>query len=380
MNDPGRLDPASDQTLSAQPGAAWPIVGHEWAVRFLAQLTSNQARPAGFGSNLRHAYLFLGPPHIGKVTLARLFAQAILCTHRGARPCGVCRACGLVARGVHPDFRLIQPTDKEGEPDRINGLLRAEVAESIVHDAALHPLEAAYKVFLIQEFHQANPTFANKLLKTLEEPPPNVVLLLTASDRQQLLPTIVSRCQVLTLRPTAREEIRDALIRQYDVERERAELLARLANGRMGWAVEQLRNSGQSAEHDTEHDARLEELTILWQLTAGGSIARLEWAEKMAANRNSVHLFGMLELWLNWWRDILLYQSGCEEACNNVDQLPRIAAFAQAIEQTELRAFLATLQRIERYLHHTVNTRLALEVLALRLPHFSGATVSHARD
>jgi DNA polymerase III subunit delta' len=362
---------SSETTIRAphpESNQGWPIAGHEWAVRFLRQLTTPHGGAGGNGAAifaasaaLRHAYLFLGPAHIGKSTLAQLFAQAILCSHETERPCGACRACGLLARGIHPDFRLVQPTDKDGEIDRVDGLLRAEAANDVVREAALRPVEAAYKVFLIQDFHRAHAAFANKLLKTLEEPPPNVILCLTALDRQQLLPTIVSRCQTLELRPTPREQIRQALIEKGQADPARADLLARLANGRTGWAMTQLAGG--------DDDRRLEQLQLLWQLAAAGSVERLAWAEKTAANRNNVHLFGLLELWVNWWRDVLLYQSGCGDACNNIDQQERIAAHAQAVAQPDIRAYLETLQRIEGYLHHTVNTRLALDVLALRLPH-----------
>lgn len=362
---------APAHTSKSIPAPAWPIVGHEWAVRFLAQLTTPKALSAT-GSGLRHAYLLLGPAHVGKTTLARLFIQSVLCTDAAARPCGQCRACTLMARGIHPDFRLIQPTDKDGEVDRINGMLRTEAAETIVHDAALHPVEARYKVFLIQDAHRANPTFSNKLLKTLEEPPANIILCLTAVDRQQLLPTIVSRCQALELRPTPRPQIEQALVEQHGVAPARADLLARLANGRMGWALTQLTADDNSA--------RQEQLDVLWQLMGAGSAARLDWAEKAAGNRNSVHLFGMLELWVNWWRDILLYQAGCGDACNNVDHLSHIAACAQAVDAGDVQAYLQTLQRVERYLHHTVNTRLALDVLALRLPHVPNLPAGPAHD
>lgn len=383
-----------------KPG--WPIVGHTWAVHFLSQLTAVPAvapavvpavaAPLGEGKHvgedrhahlhggLRHAYLLLGPAHIGKSTLARHFAQAILCADPAQRPCGACRACTMMARGIHPDFRLVQPTDKDGQVDRINGLLRVDHAAEIVRDAALHPVEAHYKVFLIQDIHRAHPSFSNKLLKTLEEPPPNIILCLTALDRQQLLPTIVSRCQLLELRPTPRAEIQAALRAQHGVDAQQADLLARLANGRMGWAIDQLRTDQSdvtttqkptrpSADTTPDTSPRLEQLHILWGLIAAGSAARLAWAEKAAGSRNSVHLFGMLELWVNWWRDVLLHQAGCADACNNIDQMARLAAYAQAVEPAAVRAYLQTLQRVETYLHHTVNTRLALEVLALRLPH-----------
>jgi DNA polymerase-3 subunit delta' len=349
---------------SATRRSVWPIYGHEWAVHLLQRTLAPQA------AGPRHAYLFLGPPQVGKSTLARTFAQALLCSDAQGRPCGVCRACGLMARGVHPDFRLVQPLDKpldkEGVADRVNGMLRGEQAAELIHEAALRPVEAQRKVFVIQDAHTATPTFANKLLKTLEEPPDHVILLVTAHDRGSVLPTIVSRCQVLELRPLPVPVIEQALIDGWQVEVGEAALLARLANGRLGWAVAQLGDR----EGAGRRQAQLEQL---WKLVAANQVERLDFAEHLAAGRNNQQLFAMLELWAGWWRDVLLAQAGCLDACCNVDQQPVLARQAAALAPTVVRGYLYTLQRLDGYLHHTVNTRLALDILVLRLPHTAAA-------
>ncbi len=123
--------------------------------------------------------------------------------------------------------------------DRFDGELRAEQAVALIRDAMLRPVEGRYRIFLLQDIHTANASFANKILKTLEEPPSHTILLLTATDRQSVLPTIVSRCQVLELRPLDRLAVVDALQAGWAVDGEQAALLARLSNGRLGWAVEQ---------------------------------------------------------------------------------------------------------------------------------------------
>jgi DNA polymerase-3 subunit delta' len=263
-----------------------------------------------------------------------------------------------MGKGGHPDFRLLQPVDKNGVVDRLNGTLRVEQAAEVIHDAALRPVEGQYKVFLIQDFQQANDAFANKLLKTLEEPPPHVVLCLTATDRSR----IVSRCQIIELHPLAPAIIAQALVEAWQAPTAQAELLARLANGRLGWAVQQL----QRPEGQQE---RLTQLQLLWQLLAADRIERLAAAEQLAANRNNEQLFGMLETWLTWWRDLLLAQAGCLEQCANVDQRAMLLHQMQLIPLAEVQRYLAVLQRIEGYLHHTVNTRLAIDTLLLRLPH-----------
>ncbi len=336
-------------------GSPWAVHGHTWA----AHLLQRTLHPSADGP--RHAYLFLGPPQVGKSTLAREFARALLCQSSEARPCGVCRGCRLMQRNSHPDLRWVQPRDKEGEVDRANGTLRVEQAAEIIHEAALRPLEGRYKVFVIQDMQHGNASFANKLLKTLEEPPDHVVLLLTAADRNSLLPTIVSRCQVLELRPLAVTEIESALRTGWRADPTQATVLARLANGRLGWAVQQLADQSGAVR-------RQEQLAQLWSLAHAGRVARLEFSEQLATGRNNQNLFAMLEVWTTWWRDVMLTQVGCAEACCNVDQLDEVARHAAALDLPTVRDYLYTLQRIEGYLRHTVNTRLALDVLLLRLP------------
>ncbi|MBW7883074.1 MAG: DNA polymerase III subunit delta' [Caldilineaceae bacterium] len=315
---------------------------------------------------MSHAYLFLGPPQIGKTTFARAFAQAILCETAVGHPCGTCRACQLVARNNHPDFRLLQPLDKDGNPDRDKGELRTEQAADLIREVALRPVEGRLRVFLIQDVHAANPYFANKILKTLEEPPEHAVLLLTAQHRSAVLPTIVSRCQVLELRSLDEKTVAEALSTGWQASGSQAQLLARLANGKLGWAV------GQLARPDALSQ-RQEHLETLWRLMDADRVERLAYANNLAAGRNSRQLFGLIEVWMTWWRDVLLAQSGGGDACSNIDHEDRIAAHARAIDSETVREYVKTLTRIEGYLRHTVNVRLALDVVLLRLPALASA-------
>lgn len=334
--------------------AEGPVVGHRWA----AKLLQNGIRR----DTLRHAYLFEGAAQVGKSTLARCFAQSLLCKESvDGQACENCRACRLMQSGSHPDFILQPPTDRHGQPDRENGLHRAEQAADIVRQALLHPMEGRYKVFLIQDAHRAHISFANKLLKTLEEPPPHVILCLTAQDRSALLPTIVSRCQVLALRPLGERIMEDALRARWEASPQQAALLARLANGCLGWAVEQI----DQPEPLTERSERLAELQ---DLSRSSRVARLAFAQKLAAARNQTRLFTLLGLWTSWWRDVMLAQSGCLEQCANIDLLDALADAASDFRPGDVQAYLRTLSRIEGYLRHTVNTGLALDVLLLQMP------------
>ena len=222
-------------------------------------------------------------------------------------------------------------------------------------------MEARYKVFLIQDAHRANASFANKLLKTLEEPPEHVIICLTAQDRSTLLPTIVSRCQILELRPLADQTIEDALREQWGASPSQAAVLARLANGCLGWAVERLHEPEPLAE-------RNQQLAELQALSRSDRVARLAFAQKLAGARNQNRLFPLLTLWTGWWRDVMLAQSGCLEQCANVDLLDTLADTARTFRPADVQSYLRTLSRIEGYLQHTVNTGLALDVLLLQMP------------
>ena len=331
-----------------------PVVGHQWAVNLLQNSIQHDT--------LRHAYLFVGAAQLGKSTLVRSFAQSLLCTKAvPGHACANCRSCHLLQSGSHPDFILVPPTDRHGQPDRENGLHRAEQAADIIRQALLHPMEGRYKIFLIQDAHRAHISFANKLLKTLEEPPPHVVLCLTAQDRSALLPTIVSRCQVLALRPIGEQIMVDALHARWGASTQQAALLARLANGCLGWAVDQINQPDPLAE-------RSQRLTELQELSRSSRVARLAFAQKLAAARTQNRLFTLLALWTSWWRDVMLAQSGCLEQCANVDLLDTLAETADDFRPVEVQAYLRTLSRIEGYLRHTVNTGLALDVLLLQMP------------
>src|SRR5262249_11105961 len=139
------------------------------------------------------------------------------------------------------------------------------------------------------------------LLKTLEEPPPHVVLLLTSTEPEQLLPTLVSRCQLLPLHPLTPEEIASALSEHWEADAATAQDLAALANGHLGWAVRAL----DQPERRTE---RAELLASLVELTGMPRAERIRQAGVLASDAEAARQ--ALELWTLWWRDVVLASCG----------------------------------------------------------------------
>lgn len=330
--------------------ANWPIIGHEWAVNLLAN--------AIVAGRLSHAYLFTGPAQVGKTTLARAFAQAILCERQTGEPCrgdtSSCRACQRIAEGRYPDLQIIAAE---------KNTILIEHVRDLQSDAALTPLEGRYKVFIIREIERATAPAANALLKTLEEPPPHVILLLTSRRRDLVLPTVLSRCQILNLRPAPLEQVQDALIARWGVEPAQAELLARLSGGRVGWAV----NAHLHPEVDQERRRRLDELLTL---TAAGHVGRLNYARELSekSGRQADAIEELLGLWAAWWRDVLLIQHSAPEAIVNLDYRAQLVQQAELYPPARVEAALRDLVQTLHRLRANVNVRLALDVLMLRLP------------
>lgn len=339
----------------------WNIISHEWAVRALASSIA--------ADRAAHAYLLTGVHGIGKSTLARTFAQALQCA-RENRPCGECNSCQKIARGSHPDVRMVEGVpvgfkfdERTPVPPRTNDrerrILKIEQIRVLQRDLSLSPFEGRYKVVILRRFEEANEEASNAFLKTLEEPPSHVQIVLTARDASLLLPTIISRCQVLALRPLPAEIIESALVERWKVDKKTARLLARLSAGQLGWAV-------RASADPSLMDARTEHIDELIATLSEGRSERLQRAEKIAGD--SEELPAVLELWLGWWRDVLLAQNGDGARITNVDREKLVREQAERFSLQETHRALKSVRETARYLMQNVNARLAMENLLLGLP------------
>lgn len=335
---------------------AWGLIGHDWAIDLLQRGLAT--------GHLAHAYLFLGPPGIGKTTLALVLARVLNCAGQ-ERPCGECLPCRRILRGVHTDVRLIQPEAErgsEGGPGPAAKLIKIDQVRDLQRDAALAPYEGRYKVYIIRNAEDLGEEAANCLLKTLEEPPPQVVLILTALDANMLLPTVVSRCQALSLRPAPVGLVQEHLQRRYGSEETEARRLAHLSEGRVGWAV---RLADKQAQEEYESLR-----SRLMDLMEAGEGERLAFAAELAGQfaRNRAVTDEPLRVWASLWRDLLLVQLGGEGLVTHIDKLPWLRHRASGYGLGPLRAYLADIRTTVQHLARNVNPRLALEVLMLNMP------------
>ena len=250
---------------------------------------------------------------------------------------------------------------EEGEEGSQKGVHVSQIRE-VERATALKPFEGRSRFVIIDPAEEMNAAAQNAFLKTLEEPPPQVVFALVTADESRLLPTIRSRCRRLELRLPALSEVEAALLAR-GVEAERARLLARLSRGRIGWALE--------AAGDTSLLERREELLSQARALAGMSVAqRLELAERLPAEfkRKPEALFAALEAWRDWWRDVLLVQADAEDGVAGVDLLAELREDAVRHDRPGVVAFVRAIGEAGRNLQENAQPRLVLETLLLAAP------------
>lgn len=341
---------------------SWNLTGHEWAEKMLKQQIAS--------GDVRHAYLFTGPPGVGRRTLALQFAKALNCTQPPApgEYCGICRLCTQLDKMQQADLTVVQ-AEQEG------GGLKVEALRELLHNLSLSPYEARFRVALLLRFQEATPAAQNALLKTLEEAPEKVILLLTADNAENLLPTIVSRCEVLRLRPLPVDVVSSHLQKRFSISPEKAGLLAQVANGRLGYAV-------RLQEEPVLLDQRQTCLTDWWELLHSNRRERFGYIEKFLKVKSSTKedrdklketLRAQMVTWLSLWRDVLLVQSGSDSPLNNPDEIEHIRLVSNRMDPIQARRLITSQEKTLARLSGA-NLQLTTDVLLLDWPILSSGS------
>ena len=313
---------------------------------------------------LAHAYLVVGPRRVGKMTLALDLARAVNC---GATepPCGECNTCVKIGSGKHPDIEIVSIAQgKDNSEDGVPTEIGIERIRQLQHSASLPPFEARYKVFIIEGAELLSNEAANCLLKTLEEPSDRVIFALITA-REELLPaTVISRCQRLKLTPLPPTDIENSLCEYWDVEQEKAELVARLSRRCLGQALDYLMNESLLKER-TE---RIEQMLNV--IDSGYYEERLDYAARLSSqfNKNRESAAKILDMWLGWWHDLLLLRIGVPEAITNTDYREALEQKVNNYRLNDIRNFVSAVQSATLQLKQNANPQLVFEVLMLSIP------------
>jgi DNA polymerase-3 subunit delta' len=326
----------------------WNLIGHEWAVQLLQNHIKN--------NTLRHAYLITGPEAIGKKNLALRFMQAICCTNptEPGNPCLKCSTCSRLARMEHPDLFPIMV--EEGSKQ-----IKIDQVRELIHSLSLTPYETNRRFGLLLDFDKANRNAQNSLLKTLEEPPGSVILILTARSTSHLFDTVASRCEEIKLNPVPIQTTQHGLEDLYQIQTEEAKMLAHISGGKPELAL----------AYHTDPDLRENRENLLDQhkvILKNSIVDRFHYAGEIS--KDSKRVRAMVDCWGTLWVDVLRVAGKSNAPLQNIDRIDEIQDIAGKVDLQETRRIISQLQRTHHLLDINANLKLTVENLFLQLPKF----------
>ena len=367
----------------------WQTIGHDKAVSTLARSLES--------GRMAHAWLLAGPAHVGKMTLALDLARMVNCIAEevGDRPCDECRQCQRISNSLHADVRIVSQGGSTSGVTRRTAISVEQIRES-QREAVLKPYEGRYRVFIIEDAENFTQEAANALLKMLEEPPDDVIFVLLASEVREnsedesagyitysadygqdrvaalldavpqvggILPTILSRCQTLELRPLPASTVQHELEQRFNLPSDEVTEIARLSKGRLGWALQ----AAAAPQILARRGARLDEIE---SVLASGLDEKFAYAERQAASfgRGREAVYDELQLWLDWWRDVLVVREGNDNLALNLSRLGALKAAASCCESTQIASAIRAIQETMSMMESNVNPRLCIEGMMLRMP------------
>ena len=261
------------------------IIGHEKII--------NHFQTAMKRGQVSHAYILEGEAGSGKKLLAKAFAQALECEDAAGEACKVCHSCMMAESGNHPDIIWVTH-------EKPNTISVADIRSQVNGDIAIKPYSGKYKVYIIDQAEKMNEQAQNALLKTIEEPPAYAVLLLLASHTGAFLPTILSRCITLSLKPVGEDRIREYILTHTGLTREEAEFCAGYSMGNLGKAME-------LATNEARIEMKKDCVGLLSRIHQMEIYEVISFLKELSKYKEDIMEF--LDMMLVWFHDVLIIKT-----------------------------------------------------------------------
>lgn len=319
------------------------IIGHEQIIHHLQSAISL--------NKVSHAYIFEGEEGMGKNMLASAFAQTLQCRERDTEACMRCPSCKQAATGNQPD--IIRVTHEKAS------IGVEDIREKLCGDILIKPYSSPYKIYIVDEAEKMTVQAQNALLKTIEEPPSYGIILLLTTNSGNFLPTIISRCVTLKLKPLRDEDIRAYLMDKMQIPDYQAEICVAFARGNLGKAC------SLAASEDF---SRIKEQA----LSIAKHVREMEVYEVIssvkAVSEFKLEIQDFLDILMVWYRDVLMFKATCQgDAIIFSDELEEISVDASRRSYEGLETIIKALEKAKVRLNANVNFDLTMELLFLTI-------------
>ncbi|MBI00950.1 MAG: hypothetical protein CL783_00515 [Chloroflexi bacterium] len=345
----------------------WKTFGHTGAIRLLTK---------SFEANrLAHAYLITGPEKVGKRTLA-LDMACMVNTEPVADMFGQSTDIDLskshqadrIRAGIHSDVEVIDPdTELPASPER-KAISKTTISidhirQIVISGSSTKPFEGMKKVFILDGAHRMVREAETSLLKILEDAPDHVLIVLTSPTTEALSQTVVSRCQLLELRPVESQVIESKLIEEFESDEAQARLLSRIARGSPGWAIDAINDP-------TIIDAHNQAILRFAEIVTGNIEDRFRYARQTDRQfwRDRSAVFYEMEQWIEWWRDVAMMRHKLIDNIINVEWVDLFSEIATEITEEQVSAAVTAIENARHALEANAVPQLTLEVMMLDLP------------
>ena len=304
-------------------------------------------------SSLSGAYLFVGPTGIGKTLTALAFTKALNCKIGGPDSCDRCSSCRKIDHLNHPDVRVITPEE---------GSIKIEQIRDLKRGAGYKLFEGKKKVWIIEGADKFTLEAANSLLKVLEEPPPDVVFILISETQEKLLPTILSRCEIIRFFPLSSKALHSIVAVYLPPDSPKANLIKKLARGRVGEVLSLIKDESILKMRDAVLDILSKKISLE---------DIFQWVSKWK-DYGTTELERILDVIMFWFRDLLILKQGISRRVVNYDRMEELKNQKETYSYDSIKEAIETVERTKGYLKCNVNQSLALEAMWLKLRQYQG--------
>lgn len=312
------------------------IIGQSALIDYLKSLLAS--------GRIAHSYIFTGPKGVGKKTISNIFAKALVCYEQKQEPCGICQSCRQFESGNHPDiYRVVS----DGKSIGIN-LIR-----DMRSDIKVNPFQGDRKIYIIDRANTMTVEAQNALLKTLEEPPEYAVIILIAENTSSLLPTVLSRCQLIKIPRLSANHITSIVEKKTGISQKEALVFAKLSEGLPGKALE-------LAGSDEYRQLREDVLDLIENLASANFLEAMGYTRFFEERRDRVDdTLDLLQLWL---RDMLVYrENGDATLIINMDRISTIKSLSKNFTTKRIRDMIEKVEETKKKLRAHANFQMTIE-------------------